>query len=360
MLKVLAFTNKPVLSPDTRYRFLQYLNYLKDADIEVRHLSLLDRRFYQLSLSDGRAFLKGVLYVWACLKRLVQLLVLVRQFDAVWILRELAPIGPPLFERLVFRLHSNVILDIDDAVFKPDDVGGGFVHHHLRDFSKFEKIACRYKIVVCGNRYLAAYFEKFGARVQIIPTVVCVEAYADVRRTPSPKPRLGWVGTPRNRSHFSIIEGPISRLAQKLDFHMIVVGLTRELNWQSADISYMPWEISGEIDFFGLFDIGLMPLLDSEFAKGKCAFKIIQYMAAGLPVVASPVGANVDVVRHGVNGFLADTQDEWEWCLHQLLTNPQLREDMGRRGRQTVRDRYSLEIWWKQYARIFKKEIGHA
>jgi len=359
MLKILALTVKPDLSPDTRYRILQYLELFQGAGIEVRHLSLLNRRYYEMAMRKGQPFLKVVLYVWAWVKRMVQLLALAPRFDAVWVLRELSPVGPPLLERLLFRLHPRVILDIDDAIFIPDEASDGFMHRHLRDFTKFKKTAHRYHTVVCGNRYLAAYFRNLDACVETVPTVVRLEPYAAVRCTPSPRPRLGWIGTPTNRIHFKIIEAPVRRLAQKLDFELIVVGLIDKLNWPTTNIRYLSWELSAELDYFGLFDIGLMPLLDHEFARGKCAFKIIQYMAAGLPVVASPVGANIDVVRHGVNGFLAGTEDEWERSLHRLLTDPGLREEMGLRGRQTVRERYSLEIWWKPYAHIFKKDLDN-
>ncbi len=297
----------------------------------------------------------GIQYVWAYMKRLVQLMYLAPRFDAVWILRELAPIGPPFLERLVFRLNRSVILDIDDAIFLRDKASKEFIHNHLRDFSKFEKIADQYQLVVCGNRFLADYFINLGARVEIIPTVVNSQKYSMTKHTNSHRPRLGWIGTPSNYIHLNLIKRPILRLARELDVQLVIIGLTRRLSWGFEGINYVSWELSKELSYFGMFDIGLMPVLDFEFTKGKCAFKIIQYMAAGLPVVASPVGANAQVVGHGVNGFLANSGVEWEDCLRDLLTDPDLRKRMGNHGKQTVREHFSLEVWGERYSDIFKK-----
>ena len=360
MVKILALTVKPVQSPDTRYRILQYVEAFRDYGIEVDHQSLLSDHLYRIYLAEGRSILKFFYYVWAYTKRLCLLIASLRRYHAVWILRELGPIGPPFLEKLVFRLHRCVILDIDDAIFIPDEASQGFIHKRLRDFRKFEKTACGYRIVVCGNSYLADYFERLGARVMIVPTVVRAGLYLSVQSKPADRVRIGWLGTPTNHVHLEVIREAVKRLASRYDFELVVVGLNRPLNWDIDNIQYVSWELPRELDYLGMFDVGVMPLLDFEFVKGKCAFKVIQYMAAGLPVVTSPVGANLEVVEDGVNGFLAETDDEWVDRLERLITDGNLRRRMGARGRETVAARYSLESQWQRYADLLKKEARDA
>lgn len=356
-MNVLALTIKPEISPDTRYRILQYMQIFRDEGIDVKHDSMFNQKSFRSTSLEGRTFKKVFIYIAAWIKRFFILLFTARRYDAIWILRELSPIGPPLLERLVFRLNPCVILDIDDAVFLRDEGATGFIHKYLRDFSKFEKTASNYAVVVCGNDYLAEYFKNNKAEVTIIPTVVSADRYDHITSLPSSKPRLGWIGTPTNRVHFQVIKNAVSRLAEELDFELVIIGLDAPLDWNTDCVRYIPWELDKELYYLTLFDVGLMPLEDFEFTKGKCAFKIIQYMAAGIPVAASPVGANKEVVQHGVNGFLAYNDDDWYDTLHLLMTDETLRKNMGAHGKTVVKNNYSLEKWGKRYAEIIKKRV---
>jgi hypothetical protein len=358
MRKILALTVKPSVSPDTRYRILQYFDHIRESGLIVHHFSLLDERSVKRFQTNSDVLCNAAAYLKSCLKRMAQIIRLAPRYDIIWILRELMPVGPPILEKLLFRLHSDVVLDIDDAVFFPDIASGTFIHNRLRDFNKWEKTASAYRTVVCGNRYLASYFRRWGAKaIEIVPTVVCMKRYESVKRIASEIPRIGWVGMPTNRAHLKLLEGVFHRLAERFKFKGIVVGLNRCLDWKLDCMEYFSWELSRELAYFDLFDIGIMPLADSEFTRGKCAFKIIQYMAAGIPVVASPVGANTEVIRHGINGYLAHSESEWENILRCLLTDSDLRERIGRQGRETVRKQYSLEAWGPRYVNILGGKI---
>ncbi|GAB6162752.1 glycosyltransferase family 4 protein [Desulfothermus naphthae] len=354
-MKVLALTIKPNLSPDTRYRIYQYIDFFKKQEIYVDHLSLLNERFFLWHQEQGNTLLKILFYMFFLFKRIIQVLILVPKYDVIWILRELSPIGPPWLEKLVFGLHSKVILDIDDAIFLKDKASSSFIHRYLRDFTKFEDIAKRFSTVVCGNRFLADYFNKLGAKVEVIPTVVSYEKYSKIKRNPSSHVRIGWIGTPTNRVHFQVVKDVFHKLIKEVNFELIIIGLNKPLDWNLENITYLPWELSKELDYFSLFDIGIMPLLDFEFAKGKCAFKIIQYMAAGIPVIASPIGANVEVIQDGLNGFLAKDDREWILKMKRLICDQELREKMGSHGRKTVKNFYSLEKQGRRYVHIFRK-----
>lgn len=358
MLKVLALTVRPSLAADVRYRILQYIPFFREVGIEVHPQSLYSEGMYRRHQSGREGVGKTLLYLYFYWRRLTEILTKTRDYEAVWIGRELAPIGPPGLERLLFHFKKRVILDIDDAIFIPDDTTSSFVHHHLRDFGKYSKTAYGYDTVVCGNSFLAAYFRDFHSRVPIIPTVVSAKEYGAITRVSSRFVRIGWIGTPESSPHLELLREPFRRLLHHRNVKILIVGLTQPLPGLDGDgIHYIPWTLAQELEYFQHFDIGVMPLIDSAFVKGKCAFKIVQYMAAGIPVVASPVGANLEVVREGNNGFFADGAVEWSEKLELLVGDPSMRKNLGENGRNTVGQNYSLEKWWKPYACLFEKAL---
>jgi len=355
-INVLAITVKPVLAAETRYRIFQYIQPFRSAGIKVEHLSFVDNDFYRLhtNAAQGRTIKKLFLYIFFYMKMFSRVLAGIHRYDVVWICREVSPIGPPFFEKLFFLFNKKVILDIDDAIYLHDPASKSVIHNHLRDFDKFRKTGHLYAGIVCGNRVLERYFKALNTHVSVIPTVVPIYRYQKIRRTKSSRPRIGWIGTPTNYCHFDLVKQAFDKLALKYDFQLEVVGLGRNLDWPGDYLVITEWDLDKELDYFSRFDIGIMPLADTRFSRGKCAFKIIQYMAAGIPVVASPVGANKEVVTDGVNGFLAASSTEWYERLECLIKHPKLRDSMGKRGVETVRQFYSLESQWRTYAKLFK------
>ncbi|GAB1409573.1 glycosyltransferase family 4 protein [Desulfovibrionales bacterium] len=354
MPRILALTIRPIAGPDTRYRIAQYSEPFRQAGLEIVCQPLFSPRYYQLLGHSGHVLSKAMGLGAAFVRRLVQIVRQASQFDAIWIGRELFPLGPPVLETLLFQKNCPVILDIDDAIFLPDDTNKGFIHRKLRDFDKLGRIAHKFQAIVCGNAFLANYFRGKNTNVHIIPTVVPMATYGHIARTASSRPRIGWIGTPHSARHLDIVRQPLQRLAQHHDFSFQVVGLSQPLNWELPHLAHIPWNLDQEAHYFSKFDIGIMPLYDFPFSRGKCAFKIIQYMAAGIPVVASPVGSNLDVVQDGKNGFLADSAQDWEHALTRLIEDSQLAHSMGLAGRHTVQKQFSLEEHWKHYADIIK------
>lgn len=357
MPRVLALSIRPLSGPDTRYRLAQYIPRFQEAGLHVELHPLLSEKYVLRTRYSANTWSKVAGLGKALFRRVKDIAALSRTFDAVWIGRELFPLGPAVLEHLLFVLQPKVILDIDDAIFLPDAANPTFVHRMLRDFGKFERTAAKFSAIVCGNAFLADYFRRYTSRVHVVPTVVPMDSYGLIHRSPSPIPRIGWIGTPTNAEHLDLVRGPLQQLAQRHAFAFSVVGLRNPLSWELPGLTHIPWELRHELAYFSNFDIGIMPLEDTPFTRGKCAFKLIQYMAAGIPVVASPVGSNREVVTHGENGFLADTSEAWKKALEHLLTDPALRTCMGEQGRQRAARRYSLEGHWKRYAAIIKEAI---
>jgi glycosyltransferase involved in cell wall biosynthesis len=352
MFRVLAFTVKPRESADTRYRILQYCAVAERDGISIEHRSLMGSRYFQWQMKNVQLLSRLMLYPVLLLIRLWQVLFLAPRYDAVWICREMAPLGPPVFEKLLVWRCKRVILDMDDALHIADKESSRLLPRLLRDRGKFGRMAARYTTVVCGNAYLAEFYGQHSAQVEIIPTVVDAGRYMRVFPVRAETIRIGWIGTPLNRHHLDSLYPAFFALAQERRFELVVVGLNEPLNWELPGIRHIKWNLADEFDYFAHFDIGIMPLKDSRFARGKCAFKLVQYMAAGLPVVASPVGANCDVVEHGRNGYLAETQEDWHSVLQTLIDDPELRRRMGRQGRTLVREEYSVDAGWERYAAV--------
>ena len=352
MYRVLAFTIKPRASADTRYRILQYIPFAERNGIQVNHHSLMSDSFFLWQIENSHLLARLLLFPWLLILRLWQVLMEAPRYDTVWISREMAPVGPPFFEALLVWRCRRVVMDVDDALHITDKEGSRWLPRLLRDYAKFGRMASRYSVIVCGNEFLAEFYRSHGGTVRIVPTVVNSNDYSSVEPSPSSLIRIGWIGTPLNRHHVDIVGAALTALARERQFEVVLVGIDEPLNWQLPHLRYLRWTLANEVSFFKEFDIGIMPLKDSLFARGKCAFKLIQYMAAGLPVVASPVGANIDVVHDGVNGFLADTEERWVTSLRQLIEDAELRQRMGKSGRELVRERYSTQSVWPTYREI--------
>ena len=353
MPDILALTIRPIEGPDTRYRILEYIPYFEKAGITVTHRGLLSSAFYQRQNAGKLNLLDCTRFGWYAVKRLAELM-RVRKYDAIWLSREAFPLGPPFLEFVMFKLGVPVILDIDDALFQPDSCNG-FLNNYCRSFRKFQYIAPRCAAIVVGSNYLKSYFSRFSGNIAVIPTCVDHLKYLHVVNSPSPDGvvRIGWIGTPTNAGHLEIVHKPLVRLMEKYNVELRLVGLNQAPRWNTDRISLEAWSLAKELDFFSRFDIGIMPLEDTPFSRGKCAFKMIQYMAAGIPVVASPVGANVDALEQGKQGYLADSDDAWETALEKLILDQALRRRMGADGRAWVADHFSFESRWRQYSDLF-------
>ena len=210
--------------------------------------------------------------------------------------------------------------------------------------------------VVAGNDYLARRARQAGARhVEIVPTVIDVERYRDLSAAPpSEVTTIGWIGIPLNAHYLNMIAPALRAVAGDIGIKLQVIGAPVPPEVGNVPSESFPWSEDSEIARVAAFDIGIMPLHDTPWERGKCAYKLLQVMAAGKPVIASPVGANVQVVRHGVNGFLANTTEEWVDALRRLATDRALRQRMGAEARRTVEDQYSTALAAPRLAAILK------
>jgi len=284
-----------------------------------------------------------------------------KQFDLLWIEKEALPWWPLWIEQAMLS-STPYVLDFDDAVFHHYD------QHRFslvrRAFGKrIDRLMSHAALVVCGNDYLASRALKAGAPwVEQLPTVIDLERYLLRERSSSDLLRIVWIGSPSTVKYLDLLREPLRLLAQKMPFVLRVIGGDFKLD--GVQVECLPWSEATEVDAIQACDVGVMPLMHTPWELGKCGYKLIQYMACGLPVVASPVGVNNVIVDQGKTGFLACDTSDWLESLSELLINPVLRFAMGQSGRQRVEEQYCLQITasrlvqWLQTAPKANAEVG--
>lgn len=340
-LKVLLLTRYASLGASSRVRFYQYLSYLEGHGIQVDAAPLFDNeyltRLYSGRRPEWRALAK------AYFKR-ISVLCHAQRYDLVWLEYEALPWLPAWLEMRLGLARRPFIVDYDDAIFHRYDLNRSrFVRALLGN--KIDLVMRNSRLVIAGNDYLADRATSAGAQnVEILPTVVDAERYRPQHNTDPDVVTIGWIGSPSTQHYLDLVLPAISRLyAIGQPIRLAVVGgrVDGDHNFPVVNI---PWTEAGEVGVIQTFDVGIMPLLDSPWERGKCGYKLIQYMACGKPVVASPVGVNRSIVTHGVNGFLAQSVEDWLESLQRLIENPSLRAEMGRLGRARVEAEFSLGV----------------
>ena len=344
---MLALSPVPEEGAGCRFRISQYIPRLAADGFDVTVSPFFTRDFFRLVYRPGHYPQKTALFLRRSLDRLS--LVLSRaDYDLLIVYREAFPIGPPLLERLLARPGSPpMVYDFDDAVFLPNTSEANRVISALKHPHKVDTIVEKSAAVIAGNDYLAAYARQHNANVTVIPT--CVDTDQFVPRSAPPADGVGrlvvgWIGSQTTASYLEALGPVLMRVHRARPFELRVAGAGRELKFGDVSVSNVAWSLKDEVSLFNTCDVGVYPLAEDEWTKGKCGFKAIQFMACGVPVVASAVGVNCEIISDGVNGFLATSEDEWVEKLTRLAEDPALRRRMGEAGRQTIEERYSLRV----------------
>ena len=337
--RVTAYPRYSRLGASSRLRWLQFVPLLQSAGLHVESSPLLGDAYLQRRYANRPVL--GQIFS-AYLRRARALLAGTRQADLVWIEKELWPWAPAWLERLLLSGRP-FVLDYDDAVFHTYDRHRNPVLRTLYA-RKIDRLMQAAALVVVGSAYLGERARHAGAaRVEWLPTVVDHERYAVEPRSASSDAalRIGWIGTPATVAYLWLLAPALAEVARRRRIVVYLIGASLAI--PGVEVRCLPWSEVDEVSAIAELDVGLMPLPDTPWERGKCGYKLIQYMACGLPVVASPVGANLSVVEDGVTGFLADSDDAWIGALCRLADDPALRHRMGRLGQVRVRERYSLQ-----------------
>lgn len=351
-MKVLFLTRYDRLGASSRVRILQFIPFLEDMGWTCNARPLFSDRYVR-AIYTSRA--RGKHVVSGYYRRL-EALFTVGRYDLVWIEKELFPFLPAVAERLLASLSWPYIVDYDDALFHRYDRHESMLVRVLLG-CKIDAVMRHAAIVVAGNRYLAARAEAAGAgHVEIVPTVVDRDRYIPGNRRKGPV-TVGWVGSPATAHYLHMVAEPLAKVQRQYGIKIVLIG-SGPIEIKGVKTEILAWEESREVSMIAALDIGLMPLPNNDWERGKCGYKLIQYMACGRPVVASPVGVNVEIVREGENGYLAETKTDWENAIGRLVENADLRDEMGAAGRASVEQTYSLQAQAPNLADIFIRAVN--
>lgn len=345
MPSLLGMTNS-AFDPASRVRLIQLIPGLEKAGWRVDHRPNVPDRQWRSSLPGrwsraahhriGRLQMK-----WNRWRDVSQ----AGRFDVVFVNRDLAG-GGLLFEKRLLSRNPRVVFDFDDAIF----IG--------RNEAAVAWMCSHAAWVAPGNEYLAEFARRFTSNVTIIPTVIDTDRYTPAAQRPAGAAvRVGWSGSDQSITAALFPSLPMLEVLQeRLGFEFVIVTNTRPtLPVSRLSFTFVPWKAEEEGELGRHMDIGLMPLVDDAFQRGKCGLKLLQYMAAGLPTVASPVGVNAEITIPGETGFLARTGEEWASALDALVRSPSLRSTMGRAGRRRCEEHYSLSRWLPELLRILER-----
>lgn len=335
---------------------MQFCPHLEQAQIDTDVQAFVDQAYLDKIYGSQRAKVG----LWKYFSKRASALRNTPKPQAIWLEKEAFPWLPWSFERRMLPRNVPVISDYDDAVFHRYDGHRRAIVRMLLG-NKIDRVMANSTLVVAGNAYLAERARRAGAKwVEVVPTVVDLKKYKVDRQRPEADRDLtvGWIGTPETWSSFAVhlfddLAG--APFDDVVTLRAVGASLTPQMRGQ---IALVPWVEAKEVREIQQFDIGVMPLPDTPWARGKCGYKLIQYMACGIPVIASPVGVNTEIVEHGVNGFLARSEAEWIDAIETLKNDVALRHRMGDAGRQKVEEHYSLQVWAPKLVEMIKSAVA--
>jgi len=349
-VRVLLLSRYDRLGASSRVRAYQYIPFLSENGVEVTPAPLLDSQYLQRRYSGQSRDVAAIAATY--LRRLFELMRAGRRFDLLWVEKEIFPWLPGLLEQ-VLTSRIPYVVDYDDALFHQYDLHPNPVTRWLLG-RKIDEVMRRAVVVMTGNEYLASHARTAGARkVEIVPTVIDLDRY-----DPSPLAHqglvIGWIGSPATAAYLQLVRKPALHAHRTHGARVVTVG-SGNVELGDVPVEVHPWSEASEVDEIRRFDVGIMPLPDEPWERGKCGYKLVQYMSAGKPVIGSPVGVNRDLIQPGVNGLFATTDEEWTDALDRVLRSPAEAARMGQRGRELVERRYCTKVTGPHLLRILRE-----
>lgn len=341
-------------APSQRFRFAQYLSALDEAGVKYECHSFLTDHAWSILYQPGRFFRKFLSIANGFRRRLL-LLPKLKHFDYVFIHREAAPMGPPLLEFYITRIaRKKVIYDFDDAIWLPNfSESNRFFAFLKRYANSINTMKWAWK-VSCGNQYLCDFAARCNARVVYNPTTIDTENYHNrVKEQEGGRFVIGWTGSHSTTRYLAQLVPVLQRLESEFEFDFVVIA-DRQPDIQLKSLIFRRWKKESEIDDLLTFSVGVMPLEEDPWSKGKCGFKALQYMALGIPALVSPVGVNTRIVDHEVNGFICRSEKDWEQALRKLMSDEALLKRLSTATREKIISHYSVLSNKENFLSLFR------
>ena len=353
-MRVAYFSKTSAMGPASRYRIYQFLPYLEHADIQCAVYPLFESAYFKLLEIQSKPVRVVAVAVYSGVRFLKRLwdLVAVKRPELLVVEGQLFPYCPPWVEKLLVYLGHRVVIEFDDAIY--------LTRFHERKLPQLLNLSAS---VIVGNRTLAEYASRYSSSVTIVPTVVDTERFApnapSSTRTLSERDSritIVWIGLAYNAPYLEALTSAIQRVQQEFHARFRVIS-SRPPKLKGIEVDFVPWEFRTEVERLQDCQIGIMPLPDSEWAKGKCGLKLLQYMAVGMAAVASPIGVNREIITPEENGLFATSPDDWGRQLGRLCRDASLRHQLGTAGRRTVEERYALNMWGPRLGDIYQSIV---
>jgi glycosyltransferase involved in cell wall biosynthesis len=346
-------------SPSQRYRFEQYLKHFEANGIKCDLAFLLNEDDDSAFYAHGKWGRKAIIVIKSFLKRLHDIS-RAAQYDLVFIQREAFMTGTVFFESAFAKLNAKVVFDFDDSIWLSNVSDANRQFNFLKNPQKTARLVAMSDHVIAGNTYLADYALKHNKEVTVIPTTIDTDEYQPISfGLDNEVVRIGWTGSITTIQHFELALPVLERIKGKYGdgVDIKVIG-DPAFHHKGLGIQGLPWNASSEVSDLSNVHIGIMPLPDDEWSKGKCGLKGLQYMGLGIPTIMSPVGVNRGIIVDGQNGFLANQEADWFEKLCKLIEDPELRKRLGERGRITVEKDYSVKANLPRYLDVFRKVMN--
>ncbi len=355
-MRVLVLAPYPLeRAPSQRFRWEQYIEPLRERGIVLEPSSFLDARGLDVVHLPGSWPAKAAATAGGVRRRLKDALA-ARRYDLVLVHRESLPVGPAWFERLLQGTSVPYAFDFDDAIYLPAASEANRRLAWLKSAGKTARVIRGASLVLAGNQHLADWAQRHATEVVVIPTTVDTNLYRPVARPPQTPLCVGWSGSPPTIAHLRLIESVLRKLQHERGVRIRVIG-DGSYGLDGATVEALDWEARSEVADLRQIDIGIMPLPDDEWSRGKCGLKALQYMALGIPTVLSPVGVNNEIAQGGA-AILAGTEREWCEALEALIDDISLRERVGQAGRARVERHYSLKATLARWEAALRAAAG--
>jgi len=344
-------------SPSQRFRFEQYFDFLEKNGFSCELSSLVSKEDDAKLYSPGNYATK--LKIWRKSRNIRNKdAVRSNEFDIIFVQREAFMTGSIKYEQVFAKSKAKLVFDFDDSIWLENVSNANRKLAWLKNNDKTKKIIKISDIIFAGNKYLYDYASQFNENVKIIPTTIDTLEYSRLSTKQTDTICIGWSGSVTTIQHFNVALPFLIKLKDKYGDKICfkVIGDNNYIN-EELNIQGIAWNKEDEIKELSSFDIGIMPLPNDKWAEGKCGLKGLQYMALEIPTIMSPVGVNTEIIQDGENGFLADKEDEWLEKLSLLIENEKLRNTIGKAGRKTVEEKYSVKANKDKYLAIFKSLV---
>lgn len=330
------------------------MDAIRNEGFEIEFEPFLSEKDWAPLYKQGSFARKGFSMLRSFWKRFL-LMFRIRRFDYIFIHREASMIGPPIFEFIIAKiLRKKYIYDFDDAIWLPNYSQSNARFHRLKAYGKIKKIIKWADKVTVGNSFLKDYALSFNSNVTIVPTTIDLENVHNLKtKHEEGIVRIGWTGSHTTMEYLPLLVPTLKELEKEHPIKFRVIS-NHPPEIELDCLEYIEWNKETEIKDLAEIHIGVMPLQDSVWAKGKCGFKGLQYMALHIPSVMSNVGVNPEIIDNGTNGFICETPDDWKQVLLKLIKDVKLRQNIGSAGHETVKDRYSVAANTSKYLALFE------